>query len=92
MLIEIPYVFPINIPTNNERIIKRFGFTPAMLNQIKKFDCKKYKRINIKNIIIIDSIFFIVVPSFFFHSILPYFFQFFKRLEGFIILNYEGNE
>ena len=40
--IEVPYVFPINIPINSESIIKRFGFIPAILNQLKKFDCKKY--------------------------------------------------
>ena len=57
-----PYIFPINIPIHKENTIKRFGFIPAILNQIKKFDCKKYIKINIINITIIDSIFFIVSP------------------------------
>jgi hypothetical protein len=62
--IKAPYILPINIPTISERIIKRFGFTPAILNQLKKFDCKKYIKINVINITIIDSIFFIVAPLF----------------------------
>ena len=64
--IEVPYVFPINIPINSESIIKRFGFIPAILNQLKKFDCKKYINKNVIYIIIIDSIFFILAPLFLF--------------------------
>ena len=62
--IETPYILPINIPMINEKIIKRFGFTPAILNQLKKFDCNKYIKINVININIIDNIFFIVAPLF----------------------------
>ena len=42
--IPIPYAVPIvwlaNSPTNNIKIIYRFGITPEMLNQLKKFDCR----------------------------------------------------
>ena len=78
--IDAPYILPIYIPTNNERIINKFGFTPSILNQLKKFDCKKYIKINVMNIIIIDSSFFIVAPLFYFITIVHYFSQFFKEI------------
>ena len=77
--IDAPYILPINIPIHNENTMKRLGFTPAILNQIKKFDCRKYININIMNITIIDNTFFIVAPLNQFVTILHYFFQFFKK-------------
>ena len=71
-----------NIPMNNESIIKRFGFTFAMVNQLKKLDCNKYIKINVKNIIIIDNIFFITSP---FILVCYYFILFFPVFQGIII-------
>lgn len=58
----IPYILPKNKPINKISIINKFGFIPAILNHVKKFDCRKYMKINVKNIIIIESVFFTVVP------------------------------
>ena len=60
---EIPYAFPKNSPINKTKIINKFGFIPAILNQLKKFICKKYRMINVINNITIDNIFFIFVLS-----------------------------
>ena len=42
--ITIPYIVPIvlveNNPINNVNIINKLGNIPAMLNHVKKFDCK----------------------------------------------------
>lgn len=44
---------PIKSPTHKTKTINKFGFTPAILNQLKKFTCRKY---TIKNVIIITII------------------------------------
>ena len=55
--ITIPYIAPISLlpnkPINNTSITNRFGITPAIVNQLKKFDCRKY----ITNAIIIKYMF-----------------------------------
>lgn len=77
--IGIPYNFPMNIPMNKANIIKRFGLIPAILNQLKRFDCKKYIIKKVKNKITIDSVFFITAPLYKFYNIVSYFFNFFKK-------------
>ena len=68
----------LNVVTTN---FATYDFVRAIaLNQLKKFDCKKYKKINAINIIIIHNTFFILDPFFCLPFILPYFFHFFKEL------------
>lgn len=44
---------PTYSPTHNAKTTNKFGLTLAILNQLKKFICKKY---NIKKVIIIPKI------------------------------------
>ena len=48
-----PIFFVANNPINNIKITNKFGFIPAIVNQLKKLDCKKYSK---KNTIIIPTI------------------------------------
>ena len=60
--ITIPYIVPIillaNKPINSVNITNKFGIIPAIVNQLKKLDCKKYiiNAVSIK-IICISSFF-----------------------------------
>ena len=49
---------PIKSPIHKIRTTNKFGFTPAILNQLKKFICKKYNIKNITIIPIIEIVFF----------------------------------
>ena len=55
-----PYITPVilleNSPINKIYITNKFGITPEIVNQLKKFDCKKYKMnaVNIRNILIVN--------------------------------------
>ena len=62
---DIPNFLPKNNPINNKKIMNKFGFIPAILNQLKNIDCKKYKKINVINKNIVASAFFIFKPFFF---------------------------
>ena len=44
-----PVLFPINNPINSVKTIIRFGIIPPILNQEKKFNCKKYIIKNVNN-------------------------------------------
>ena len=59
-----PIFLPANSPTNSISITNKLGIMPNILNQVKKFACKKYiiKKANIINIII--PAFFIFAPFF----------------------------
>lgn len=58
----VPHFTPEYRPINSTNIINRFGITPAIVNELKKFICKKYIIINVINNIITVSIFFITRP------------------------------
>ncbi len=77
--IGIPYRFPMNMPINKANIIKRFGLMPAILNQLKKFDCKKYIIKKTKNKTAIDNTFFIAAPL---YKYCKYFTSFFGLFQG----------
>lgn len=53
-----PYILPANSPINKTRITIKFGFTPAIVNQEKRFVCNRYIKINVKNNAIPNKTFF----------------------------------
>ena len=57
-----PKIKPIFLVANNPiksiKITNKFGFIPAIVNQLKKLDCKKYSKKNTIIIPIIDMTFF----------------------------------
>ena len=56
----VPIFAPEYKPINSINIINRFGITPAIVNELKKFDCRKYIIINAMISIIIVITFFII--------------------------------
>ena len=58
----------VNKPITKTNITNKFGFTPAILNQLKKFDCKKYIITNIMNSTTIVNVFFKVAYSSLFNN------------------------
>lgn len=56
----VPIFAPEYNPINSINIINRFGITPAIVNELKKFDCKKYIIINVIISSITVIIFFII--------------------------------
>lgn len=61
-----PNFFPANRPTKTINITNKFGIIPAILNHVKKFDCKKYIIKNATTINITDIVFFKFSPSYLF--------------------------
>ena len=54
----VPTLLPANIPIIKTYITNKLGFMPAIVNQSKKFICKKYIKKNIKISTITATAFF----------------------------------
>ena len=58
--VDIPAYLPANRPITKINTTNKFGITPAILNHVKKFTCKKYIIRKATNINKIDTAFFII--------------------------------
>ena len=59
-----PIFLPVYNPVKSANITNKFGFTPAIVNQLKKFIWRRYIRINVKHKIIMVNVFFIFYYKF----------------------------